>query len=560
MIMEKIYRGQFDPDLIRLGSPNIDEAKIAQIVGRYSELFKDHLARGREADGVLPAPLIDKMAESGLFGLTVDTQYGGGGLNLCEYLKVVEQIARLDIPIAFTFLAHLSIGIKAIQLFGSLEQKQKYLPLAASGQMIFAFALTEPHIGSDAQHIETTATLSPDQSHYVLNGKKTYITNANYAGGMTVFAQLDPRQPGFIGAFIVETAWEGVQVGKEMPKMGLTSSSTAPVHFKDVRVPRQNLLGTPGEGFKIAMSVLNYGRLSLGASSASFMRLSAGEMLKRASSRIQFQVPIGNFQLIQEKIVHARVGEAVSSAMNDLAAAALQDNPLLTTAVETSHCKLFGTTRAWETAYEALQTAGGAGYLKTLPYEKRMRDIRVTTVFEGTTEVHSIYPALWGMRMLAKSLKDSGRSGLWLAGELVKLLVKGPQWPAIYEDSLMRQGLKEAQRCARATRVLLLSAILLHGKKIARGQSADKEFLLRRITTLSLYTFGLLALLRQTEIKQKAGALHAEDSILLQYFIAETKMARKANRRLLDSRRERLTSALYREFSTPPPQGGDKTV
>jgi acyl-CoA dehydrogenase family protein 9 len=558
--MEKIYRGQFDPGLLQLGSPDIDEAKVARIAYRYGELLKDHLATGREADGVLPAALIGKMAESGFFGLTVDTRYGGQGLKLCEYLKVVEEISRLDIPIAFTFLAHLSIGIKAIQLFGTLEQKEKYLPQAASGQMIFAFALTEPHIGSDAQHIQTSALLSPDQSHYVLNGKKTYITNANYAGGMTVFAQLDPKVPGFMGAFIVETAWEGVRVGKEMPKMGLTSSSTAPVQFKDVRVPRQNLLGAPGEGFKIAMSVLNYGRLSLGASSASFMRLSASEMLKRASSRIQFQVPIGNFQLIQEKIVHARVGEAVSSAMNELAAAALQANPLLTTAVETSHCKLFGTTRAWETAYEALQTAGGAGYLKTLPYEKRMRDIRVTTVFEGTTEVHSIYPALWGMRMLAKSLKDSGRSGLSLAAELIKLLLKAPKWPDIYENSLMRQGLKEAKRCARATRVLLLSAILLYGKKIARGQSADKEFLLRRITTLSLYTFGLLALLRQTDIKHKAGAVEAQDFILLQYFIAEAKTARKSNRNLWDSRRERLSSALYQEFCKASSQGGDKTT
>lgn len=560
MIMEKIYRGQFDPHLLQIGSPNIDEAKVARFVGRYSELLKEHLAAGKEADGVLPAQLIHKMAESGFFGLTVDAEYGGQGLKLCEYLKVVEEIARQDIPIAFTFLAHLSIGIKAIQLFGSPEQKQKYLPLAASGQMIFAFALTEPRIGSDAQHIETTATLSQDQSHYMLTGKKTYITNANYAGGMTVFAQMDPKQPGLIGAFIVETAWEGVQVGKEMPKMGLTSSSTAPVQFKQVRVPRQNLLGTPGEGFKIAMSVLNYGRLSLGASSASFMRLSTAEMLKRASSRIQFQVPIGDFQLIREKIVRARVGEAVSSAMNDLAAAALQDSPFLTTAVETSHCKLFGTTRAWETAYEALQTAGGAGYLKTLPYEKRMRDIRVTTVFEGTTEVHSIYPALWGMRMLTKSLKDSGRSVLSLAGDLVKLLLKGPKWPVLYENSILCQGLNEAKRCARATRVLLLSGILLYGKKIARGQIADKEFLLRRITTLSLYTFGLLALLRQTDIKHKAGTVEAEDLILLQYFVAEAKTARKANGRLLDSRRERLVSALYQELSKSPSEVGDKTV
>ena len=229
---------------------------------------------------------------------------------------------------------------------------------------------------------------------------------------MTVFAQLDPKRPGFMGAFIVETGWEGVRVGKEMPKMGLKASSTAPIQFKNVRVPKENLIGRPGDGFKIAMSVLNYGRLGLGVASTSLMSVSVRDMLERASSRIQFQVPIKSFQLVQEKIVRAEIGAAVSSAMNRLVAGLLQSEPLFRAAIETSHCKLFGTTRAWDAVYDALQVAGGAGYLKTLPYEKRMRDFRVATVFEGTTEVHSIYPALLGMRQIQKAFKESGRSPL----------------------------------------------------------------------------------------------------------------------------------------------------
>ena len=498
------------------------------------------------------------MGESGFFGLSIEREYGGMGLSLCEYLKVVEEISRLDIPVAFTFLAHLSIGIKAIQLFGNEGQKHYYLRRAASGEMIFAYALTEPRIGSDAQHIETTAVLGEDESHYVLNGRKTYITNANYAGAMTVFAQLDPNSPGFLGAFIVETALEGVQVGKDMPKMGLASSSTASVQFRNVRVPKENLIGAEGEGFKIAMAVLNYGRLGLGAASASVMRLSARDMLDRASSRIQFQVPISSFQLIQEKIVRARVGEAVSSAMNNLAAALLQDRPFPGVPVESSHCKLFGTTRAWEAAYDALQTAGGAGYLKTMPYEKRMRDLRVTTVFEGTTEVHSIYPALWGVRLLGKSLKESGRSSLSLVVDLLKLLVKGQTWPVFYENGIMQKGLREAKRCAKALRFLLLGATLAYGKKIARGQTANREFLFRRITTLSLYTFGVLALLRETDIKHKARTIEAEDLRILQYFTAEARQARKNNSRLFDSSRERVNSALFKEFAKSRSQGGEQ--
>jgi acyl-CoA dehydrogenase family member 9 len=547
MLMEKIYSGEFDLELIRVNPPRVDEAKVDVIVKRFGDLLRDYPPRKLEADGLLPEDLLRKMGNSGFFGLSIETDYGGQGLNLHEYLRVVDEMVKLDISVAFTFLAHLSIGIKAIQLFGTEEQKRKYLTQAASGEMIFAFALTEPHIGSDAQHIETTALASQDDTHYVLNGQKTYITNANYAGGMTVFAQLDPKRPGFMGAFIVETGWEGVQVGKEMSKMGLSASSTAAIQFKDVRVPKENLIGMHGDGFKIAMSVLNYGRLGLGAASTSLLSVSARDMLQRASSRIQFQVPIRSFQLVQEKIVAAEVGAAVSSAMNRLVAGILQSGPLFRVAIETSHCKLFGTTRAWDAVYDALQVAGGAGYLKTLPYEKRMRDSRVTTVFEGTTELHSIYPALLAMRQIQKRLKESGRSPLGLAFDLLKLLVKGQKWPVAFDKKVMRKTLREAKKSAKAARILLLSGLLLYGKSIARNQTANREFLLRRITTLSLYTFGILALLSQADQKQRAGELETGDLRILECFAAEAKEAREKNRHLFDSKRERLNSRLFRE-------------
>jgi len=457
-------------------------------------------------------------------------------------------MVKLDISIAITFLAHLSIGIKAVQLFGDDDQKQKFLPQAASGKMIFAYALTEPHAGSDAKHIETTALASRDGAHYLLNGQKTYITNANYAGGMTVFAQLDPNRPGFMGAFIVETGREGVKVGKEMPKMGLTASSTASIRFEDVRVPKENLIGRPGDGFRIAMTVLNYGRLALGVASTALMKISADDMLKRASSRIQFQAPIKNFELVQEKIVRAEVNSALSSAMTRFAAGILGDEPLLGAAIETSHCKLFGTTRAWDAVYDALQVAGGAGYLKTLPFEKRMRDFRVATVFEGTTEVHSVYPALLGMRHIEKGRRESGRSLLTLVFELAKLVLKGERWRGSFDNKAMHKALGEAKKCARAARILLISGLLLYGRRIARGRTANREFLLRRITTLSLYTFGLLALLAEAERKPKAATITARELLIIESFVEEAKEARRQNSRLFDSKRERLGSALFRDL------------
>lgn len=544
MFIEKIYRGGFDSDLFRASGPALDYEKTGPILDSYRDILKEFSPELLQEKEGLPPGMIERMRSAGLFGLTIEPEYGGLGLNLKEYLLVVREMVKLDISIAITFLAHLSIGIKAISLFGNEDQKKKYLPLAASGQMIFAYALTEPRIGSDAQHIETIA-IRGENTDYILNGQKAYITNGNYAGGLTVFAQLDQNRPGFLGAFIVETGWEGVKVGMEMPKMGLKASSTAAIRFKDVRAPQENMIGRPGDGFKIAMSVLNYGRLGLGAASAAVLQASARDMLARSSSRVQFQVPIKSFQLVQEKIVRAEVNAAVSSAMNTFIAGALETAPLLPMAIETSHCKLFGTTRAWEAVYDGLQVAGGSGYLKTLPYEKRMRDFRVATVFEGTTEIHSIYPALLGMRQLGKWLKASDASFFSLAAEMFKAVAGRMNWPVRFENATMQKALREAKRTVRSVRLLLLAGLLFYGKKIQRGEIGKREYFFRRITTLSTYSFGLLCLLSELDKKHQAGGLTQKDLDILACFTAEAAEVRKQNRHFFDSRKERLASALF---------------
>ncbi len=555
MFLQKIYAGEFDPGLFLAQGPVRDENKIAEIIARYREIFLRTAPNPIENEGGIPRELLLEMGGAGFFGLSIDEKYGGLGLNLWEYLKVVEGMVKIDISIAMAFLAHLSIGVKAVQLFGTDNQKQRYLPPAASGEMIFSYALTEPRVGSDAQHIETVAVLQDGGSHYILNGQKAYITNANYARGLTTFAQLDPNRPGWMGAFIVETGWDGVKIGREMPKMGLKASSTAAIQFKNVRIPAENLIGRPGDGFKIAMSVLNYGRLGLGAASSATMETSAGDMLKRASSRKQFQIPIKNFQLIREKIVRTKVNAAVSSAMTDFTAGLLDRDPLMNTAIETSHCKLFGTTRAWDAVYDALQVAGGSGYLKTLPYERRMRDFRVATVFEGTTEIHSIYPALFAMRRISEmvNLAGSARSRVT---RLLGFMIREIKWPTRFDDRVMRKALDEARSCATALRRLLSLTILIHGKKIARGQIADREFLLRRITTISMYMFGILALLSRISGKEKSGRLTTAELDILEYFTEEARQARKQNSRVWDSKKERLGTSIFNEIEREIPLDG----
>lgn len=518
--------------------PKVDATKttgtVSEIVHRYLDICKSHPDSDAEALNNR-SELIQKMKSIGFFGLTIPKAYGGLGLGLRQYLKVVEQTMASGMSLGFTALAHLSIGVKGIVLFGTDEQKQQYLVPAASGEMIFSYALTEPDTGSDARHIQATATLSADGSHYILNGTKTYITNANLAGAMTVFAQMDKEKPGFMGAFIVETGWEGVRIGKDMPKMGLKASSTAAVRFKDVRIPRENLIGKPGDGFKIAMSILNFGRLALGAGSTGMMVQSLQDMRQRAEQRKQFGVPIGDFELIQEKMVHARVNSEVASAITTFTAAILEDDPLAPVAIESSHCKLFGTTRAWETLYDALQVAGGSGYLSTQPYEKRMRDFRVTTIFEGTTEIHSIYPALTLLRKLGKRMRSETRGLLSQILFVLKALILPPQWKMRFQHSTMNRARRFAWSNAVFLRWMLGFGLMVYGRRLP-----EKQFFLRRITHLSLYLYGTLALLSRIEAARKKGSNLAADLHVLGYFISIASRARRTDGFWSAIRRERL--------------------
>jgi len=516
---------------------------IEAVIQKYLEVNSEYPASYLEEKGAVPVDLMKKLGSNDFFGLTIPRKYGGVGLSLRQYLHIVETLASQDMSLGILALAHLSIGIKGIVLFGNAEQKRKYLVPAASGEMIFSYALTEPQTGSDAQNIETVAAVSEDGSHFILNGSKTYITNANYAGGLTVFAQLDPDKPGFMGAFIVETAWDGVTIGRDMPKMGLKASSTAAIQFQDVKVPKENLLGRPGDGFKIAMVILNYGRLALGAASAGMMKQSLLDMTDRAASRTQFGVSINQFELIQEKMVKARVHGYVASAMTTFTAGMLESNPTATVAIESSHCKLFGTTRAWDTLYDALQVAGGSGYLTTQPYEKRMRDFRVTTIFEGTTEIHSIYPALFVLRTLSKRMQAKASGRLAQVITLVKKMFGGIRWPIAFDDKIMNRALRFAKASARRVRLMILAGFLIYGESIT-----CKEFFLRRISNLSLYVYGIIVVLAKIEAARKSGRPINTELNILAYFLEEARQTRKLNQRVFSTRQERLHRKITAEI------------
>jgi acyl-CoA dehydrogenase family protein 9 len=542
--MEKIYEGVLDQTAFHSFRMPSESETLQTLMQAYRNLLKNYPVQKIEEEGRIPEEMLREMGKAGFFGISVSRTYGGLGVNLLEYIRFVEEIAAADMSCALVFLAHLFIGIKGIELFGTEEQKQRYLPPAASGEMIFSYALTEPETGSDARHIETTAELSEDGTHYVLNGVKTYITNANYARGLTVFAQMDPKQPGYMGAFIVETGWEGVKIGKDMPKMGLKASSTASIRFQNVRVPVENRIGKPGEGFKIAMAVLNYGRLALGAASTGLMEQSLKDMQHRARSRVQFGVPIQNFQLIQEKMINARVHGFVTAAMNYFTAGLLESGAEEDPVIETSHCKLFGSTRAWDVLYDALQLAGGSGYLSIQPYEKRMRDFRVVTIFEGTTEIHSVYPALYLLGRLGKRLRSHHGLSRWtfIARALFSSFAKMP-WSVEDSDKISKEAVRLAKSNARRVKRMLLLGLLFYGEKVG-----EREYFLRRVTTLSLYLFGILAVLAKMTADRRAGILNDGERRLLGYFLEEAEEARQQSAMIFSTKKEKLGAAIFREL------------
>ena len=541
--LTSVYFGSLNKEVFNNFRDLQADDRTQKIIDKYLEVSRQYPANYLEKKGVLSNEILRKLGEIEFFGLNISKAYGGAGLSLRQYLKVIEETAPQSMALGFTALAHLSIGTKGIVLFGSEEQKRKYLVPAATGEMIFAYALTEPKIGSDSQNIETTAVLSENNRFYLLNGNKTYITNANYAGAMTVFAQMDPTRPGFMGAFIVETSWDGVKIGKDVSKMGLKASSTAAVKFKNVRVPKENLLGQPGDGFKIAMTILNYGRLALGAASTGMMKLSLQDMVKRSASRTQFGDSINNFELVQEMMVKAKVNSYAASAMTAFAAVMLEEDPLARVAVESSHSKLFSTNRAWDTLYDALQVAGGSGFLSTQPYEKRMRDFRVTTIFEGTTEIHSIYPALFMMRNLRKHVLNKYPGKISQMVFLLKEIFRGTIWNIRFSNKEMNRAAKVADSLAKSIRFNIIAGILLYGEKVLQ-----KQFFLRRITYLSLYFLAILAMLARIESIRKGGGHVAEDLKLLAFFVEEARQYRRQNKRLFPYKKDLIHKQIYNEI------------
>jgi acyl-CoA dehydrogenase family protein 9 len=355
-----------------------------------------------DAEERIPPHVICGLSKLGVLGMTVPTKYGGGGFSHTAYCRVLERISAHCASTAVLVGAHQSIGLKALILMGTEEQKQLYLPSLACGDMLAAFCLSEPEVGSDAAGVQTSAKLSSDGSHWLINGHKRYATNSAIAGLLTVMAKTPVTENGRtrdkVTAFLVNPHMPGFRVvSRNRSKCGVRGSWQGTLEFVDVPVPNDQILGELGKGLKVALSVLNYGRCTLSAGCVGGAKKALEMCVARARSRKQFGRSIGEFQLIKKKIARMAEDTFAMDAMTYLCAG-LVDRHAEDLMLETAIAKLFCSEALWRITDDAVQIWGGEGYMREHGLERMLRDARINRIVEGTTEVMTAFIALVGMK------------------------------------------------------------------------------------------------------------------------------------------------------------------
>ena len=428
-----LFQGHFVSDWV-MPYPRIPAAQQTELNRTLKELREfldaklDAVAIDRNAD--IPRELIDGLGRVGVLGMTAPAEYGGSGFTQMANCRILEEVGRRCASTSVFVNAHHSIGIRALLLFGTHEQKQKWLPKLVTGEQLGAFALTEKEAGSDAANVQMTATPSADGSHFILTGEKRYITNAAIAHVLTVMARTPvPGKTGktSITAFLVTPDMSGFEILEaRMPKMGIRGTATGRFAMRNVKVPTENILGPPGKGLKVALTVLDFGRTTFGACCTGAAKTCLELAVKHANTRKQFNKTLGNFHLVKEKIARIAADAYAMEAITTITAS-LIDRGLEDYMLETAMLKVFTTERLWECINDAFQIYGGSAYFVDLPLERMMRDARINQIGEGSNEVLTSFIALVGMRgpgmefkeiyeTMLKPTREGGIGKAWSAG------------------------------------------------------------------------------------------------------------------------------------------------
>lgn len=366
----------------------------------------DPVAIDRAAE--IPQNVIDGLGRLGILGACLPNSCGGLELSQTQYCRLLEILGGHCASTALFVNAHHSIGPRAIVLFGSEAQKKKYLPKLASGEWISAFALTEPEAGSDAANVQTQATPTADGTGYRITGQKRWITNGGIAQVLTLMARtpVPGSQETKITAFIVSPDMPGFEVvEKRMEKMGVRGTATARLGFHDMFVPRENLLGQLGKGLRVALTVLDFGRTTFGATCTGAAKFCVARSVEHARSRVQFDRPLGDFELVKEKLAAMQADTFAMEACT-YQTAALIDSGHGDYMLETAMLKVFATDRLWRIVHDTFQLHGGLAYFTDQPYERMVRDHRIDLIGEGANDVLRAFTALVGMRDVGLELES----------------------------------------------------------------------------------------------------------------------------------------------------------
>lgn len=389
-----------------------DEAVAA--VRKYCEEHIDAAKIDREA--LIPDEVVAGLSKVGVLGMTVPPEHGGQGMSQQNYCRVMEVIGGHCASTGVFVNAHHSIGLRALELFGTPDQKRKWMRPLATGEKLAAFALTEAEAGSDAGNVQTRAAPTPDGKGFILNGTKRYITNGAIAGVLNVMARTPDAgsKDGKITCFLVTPDMPGFEIVEaRMPKCGIRGTATAKLAFREMYVPRENILGAMGKGLKVALTVLDFGRITFGASCTGAAKVCLDQAIQHAASRRQFGQTLGEFQLVKEKLA-TMAADTFAMESATYHTAALLDSQAEDFMLETAMLKVFASDQLWRIVNDTLQIYGGAGFFTDQPFERMMRDARLNLIGEGANDVLRSFIAMVGLRQVGEYLK--GLQKRWWRG------------------------------------------------------------------------------------------------------------------------------------------------
>jgi len=527
--VQNIFRGLIEPEQV-FPYPNVldeEQAENLQMMVPMAERvmgeINDPLLNDKLSE--VPESTVEQLKELGAFGLQVPIELGGTGLTNTQYARVTEIVGANDLGVGIFVGAHQSIGFKGILLVGTPEQKEQYLPKLASGENFAGFALTEPGAGSDASSVKTRAELSPDGKHWILNGGKVWISNGGIAEIFTVFAKTPVTDEATgttkdkVTAFIVERSFGGVTNGPPEDKMGIKCSNTAEVYFDNVPIPVENVLGGVGNGFKVAMAILNNGRFGMGAALSGTMRTCITKAADFATNRLQFGFKIDTYGAIQEKIAKMSMVHYATESMAYHVSGTM-DRGYEDYQLEAAISKIFASEAAWFVCDEAIQTCGGMGFMRSMGLEKTMRDLRIFRIFEGTNDILRLFVALSGiqyagghLRELQKAVQDPISNFGVVLGEVAKRgkgalgigagnMLSDSVHPNLVDQALLTS--KAVERFGGSVEKLLIK----HGKHIIHEQ-----FLLKRLAdaTIDIYSMSCVLSRCSKSLEEGLESAHQEE-------------------------------------------------